>query len=415
MEGCSPTTVHGETTDWRLWEVTTSVMKSFSINRCLQITLIVSIIGAMVSFLLLLSRWSLATDSAHANAIFVGLVTDENTLVDQTWNWTSYQGLLRAESELGVVGKVYTSTSSVDYGPNLQQCVSDGNNLCISVGSSMADATWNIAQANPAVDFAIVDFAWNEAYPDNVRGMDFAVNETGFLAGTLAGLITESDVIGAIGGFPVPVVEGYIEGYRNGGQQANLNVSVSVVYTQDFADPAKGQQAAMDLINQGVDVIFNVAGCSGSSGILYAAQQGVWVIGVDFDEYFTTFGGGTTPGANRLLSSALKEVDLAVFDTINDVVTGGFTSGTVLYDLAQLNSAASVYTIAPDNEVLTRLIRLQGTGSIGLAPFHDAETSIPQSVKDDVDAVRQGIIDGTTDVNFSGRLYLPIVLKNTGS
>lgn len=366
----------------------------------------------------ILSSWSLTTDSAHANTVFVGLVTDENTLADQGWNWTSYQGLLRAESELGVVGKAYTSTSAVNYEPNLQQCVTDGNNLCVSVGWLMADATWNVAQANPSVDFAIVDFAWNEAYPDNLRGMDFAVNETGYLAGILAGLMTGSDKIGAIGGHPASEeVEGYIEGYRNGAQRANLDANVVVTYTYDFADQAKGQQAAMDLIAQDVDVIFNVAGQSGSAGILYAAQQGVWVIGVDFDEYFTTFGGGTTPGADKLLTSALKELDLAVFDTINDMVTGSFTSGTILYDLKQLNNVASVNFngIASGDTVFDHLIHAQGTNGIGLAPFHDADPSIPQSVRDSVDAVRQGIINGTIDVDSSGRLYLPIVLKNLGS
>ena len=158
-------------------------------NQRLQITPLGLIIGLTVLLLTILSSWSLSTDSAHANTVSVGLVTDENTLADQGWNWTSYQGLLRAESELGVVGKVYTSTSAADYEPNLQQCVNDGNNLCISVGFLMANATWNMAQANSTVDFAIVDYAYSEAYPDNLRGMDFAVNETGYLAGTLAGLM----------------------------------------------------------------------------------------------------------------------------------------------------------------------------------------------------------------------------------
>jgi basic membrane protein A len=385
-------------------------------NRWSQIMTIGLTLGLATMVFAILSSWPLATDSVRADTVSVGLVTDDQTLADQAWNWTSYQGLQCAEAKLGVVGKVYTSTSSIDYGTNLEYCVSDSNSLCISVGYYMADVTCNLAQANPAVDFAIVDFAWNETYPDNLRGMGFAVDETGFLAGTLAGLMTESDKVGAIGGFPIPVVEGYIEGYRNGAQQANLGATVIVTYTEDFDSEDKGHQATDYLISQDVDVIFNVAGKSGSAGILHAAQQGIWVIGVDFDEYFTTFDSGSAPGADKLLTSALKELNLAVFDTISDVVSGSFTSGTVLYDLERLNDAGSAYCngIVSENTISDYLVHSQGTNGVGLAPFHDADSSIPQNVRDGVDAVRQGIINDTIDVSFSGRLYLPVVLKNPG-
>jgi basic membrane lipoprotein Med (substrate-binding protein (PBP1-ABC) superfamily) len=88
-----------------LKEATIEVLKSLSVNRWRQITSLGLVIGSTVLLLAILSSWSLTTDSAHANTVSVGLVTDKNTLADQSWNWTSYQGLRRAESELGGVGK----------------------------------------------------------------------------------------------------------------------------------------------------------------------------------------------------------------------------------------------------------------------------------------------------------------------
>jgi basic membrane protein A len=309
---------------------------------------------------------------AEANPIAAGLVIEGPTVNDNGFNWSSYQGLLRAQSELGVVGKVYTSTSSADYGPNLQKCVNDGNTACISVGFGMADATMSKATANSSTKFAIVDFSWS-SYPDNLRGITFASDEVGYLAGILAGRMTQSDVIGAVGGMRIPSVESYIGGFRNGARCTNPDVTVIVTHTNNFSDPVRGARAAQEMIAQGADVIFSVAGQTGDGAVLTATQSGKWGIGVDADQYVTLFISGTVAGSDKLLSSAMKRTDNAVFDTIADVVSGTFTSGTVLYDLA--------------------------VDGVGLAPFHEAAPSVPQSVQDELEAARQGIISGTIDVN----------------
>jgi basic membrane protein A len=325
---------------------------------------------------------------ARAQSIAVGLVT-HGTVDDMGFNWLSYQGLLRAQSELGVVGAVYTSTSPADFAPNLQQCVDDGNDLCISVGFLMGDATLSAAEGNPGTDFAIVDFEW-DSYPDNLRGMVFAVDEASYLAGTLAGLMTESDVIGTIGGMQIPTIEDLVEGYRNGAQCANLDVTVLISYTGTFVDPDLGAQVAQDMIAQGADVIFAPAGLTGDGAVLTATQSGVWGIGVDTDQYVTLFMSGTVAGSDKLLSSAMKRLDNAVFDTIADVVYGTFTSGTVLYDLA--------------------------ADGVGLAPFHEADPFVPQSVRDALERVKQGIIRSTIDVDgpCPTYIYLPLVVKIFG-
>jgi hypothetical protein len=126
-------------------------------------------------------------------------------------------------------------------------------------------------------------------------------------------------------------------------------------------------------MSHGADVIFAAAGGTGNGAILYAAQNGVWAIGVDSDQYLTVFGGGTVAGSNKLLTSAMKRVDSAVYDTISDEVGAIFTSGTVTYDL--------------DND------------GVGLAPFHETDGSIPQATKDYLTSVETGIKNDSIDVD----------------
>ena len=324
---------------------------------------------------------------AQTGSTSVGLVSNRPVVDDQGFVWMSHQGLLRAETELGVNGTLYTSTNSAQYQPNLQQCSDDGNDLCISVGFEMADATLSAAQANTNTHFAIVDFSW-DSYPDNLRGIVFAADEAGYLAGTLAGLMTDSDLIGVIGGAPIPRVDQFVAGYRNGAQCLSPSVTVLVNYAYDFESPALGAELAQDMIGQGADVIFAPAGPTGAGAVLTATQSGVWGIGVDSDFYVTVFESGTVNGSEKLLTSAMKRADNVVFDTIEDVVSDTFTPGTALYDLE--------------------------ADGVGLAPFHDADPYVSQSVRDTLQDVEQGIIDGTIDVQHPCRsfVYLPLTIRN---
>ena len=329
--------------------------------------------GLLIPILFLtLLFWAGTTSSAAPATIAVGLVADGPEVNDGAFNQLSYEGLQRAETDLGVTGTVYTSATPADYGAQLQQCVDDGNDLCISVGFMMAEATWNAAQANPGIDFAIADTSWDQEYPVNLRGLIFAEEEVGYLAGTLAGLMTGSDVIGDIGGMAIPPVNNFVYGYRNGARCANPQVDVLIAYTGDFGDPDLGAQVAQDMIAQGADVIFAPAGATGNGAVLTATQSGAWGIGVDNDQYINIFDNGAVDGAEKLLSSAMKRLDNAVYDTIADAVATAFSPGTVRYNLA--------------------------VDGVSLAPFHDADAAIPQAVKDTLTDVRQDIIDGVIDV-----------------
>ncbi|MEJ5311428.1 MAG: ABC transporter substrate-binding protein [Anaerolineae bacterium] len=304
-------------------------------------------------------------------AIAVGLVTDGPEVYDKSFNELSFMGVLRSASELSATYQVYTSTSEADYMPNLQQCVLDGNALCIGVGFLMADAISQTAALYPGTTFAIVDYIW-ETTPPNLRALTFAEDEVGYLAGTLAALMSDSHIVGAVGGLPFPPVVRFIDGYHNGARCAAPATTILVTYTNTFDNPEIGAQAAQELLRQGADVIFGVAGLTGNGAILTATQSGAWAIGVDTDQYNTVFESGAVPGSDRLLSSAMKRMDNAVFDTISDVISGTFTAGTVLYTLAN--------------------------DGVGLAPFHETDPLIPLSVRSRLSGVEQGLREGWLDV-----------------
>jgi basic membrane protein A and related proteins len=190
-----------------------------------------------------------------------------------------------------------------------------------------------------------------------------------------------------VGGMEIPPVVHFAEGYRNGAQCANGRARVLINYTGTFVEPNLGAQVAQQMIAQGADVIFGAAGSTGNGAILTATQSGRWGIGVDSDQYYTLFDNGLVAGANKLLSSAVKRVDNATYDSIADVISGTFTSGNVLYSLVD--------------------------EGVGLAPFHGADLSVPQDVRNAIEAARQGIINGAIDVNEDCRvyLYLPLIRK----
>jgi basic membrane protein A len=316
----------------------------------------------------------------------VGLIPDGTGITDNNFNWFSYQGLVRAESELGVTGTVYTPTNNTEYEAKLLECVGDGNELCIAVGFPLKDATISVATSNPMVKFAIVDVG-SDTIPPNMRFILFRERQAGYLAGSLAGKMTTSDVIGAVAGMEIyPVVE-FAEGYRNGAQCANADVEVLINYTGTFVDPDLGADVAQDMISQGADTIFAIGGSTGQGAVLTATQSGEWGIGVDTDWYITVYEEGSVDGSDKLLSSAMKRMDNAVFDTISDYISGTFTSGEVYYTLVD--------------------------EGVGLAPYHETDPYVSQSVRDYIDFIEQGIINGTIDPHgsCSNYIYLPLLNK----
>jgi basic membrane protein A and related proteins len=249
----------------------------------------------------------------------VGLVTDIGGLNDRGFNQLAFQGLKQAESDLGVEIRVLESKSDADYIPNLQTLAEDGFNLIISVGFLMTEATAEAAQAFPDTKFAIVDSAFDPPI-ENAQGLLFKEQETGYLVGYMAGLVTESGTVSTVGGQKIPPVDRFIAGFQKGAKDANPNVKTLNGYSQDFVAQDKCKEVALDQISKKSDVVFQVAGGCGLGALDAAKQEGVWGIGVDADQGFL---------GDHVLTSALKRVDVSVFKTIESVVNDTFEGGGV--------------------------------------------------------------------------------------
>jgi basic membrane protein A len=311
-----------------------------------------------------------ATEAAAAGKFRVGLVTDVGKVNDGTFNQYAYEGMLKAAEEFGLDNAFIETQQPTDYEKNVVQFVDEGYNMIVTVGFMMGETTQKVAEANPDLKFAIVDFAYDPAIP-NVIGLVFREDQSGFMAGVLAGLMSQSKTVGIVAGMEIPAVKKFRNGYENGVKYICPDCNALGVYIDSFTDPARGKAAAESQIAEGADVIFGAGGPTGSGGILGAAQQGVWVIGVDQDEYYTTFKGGSEAGADKLLSSAMKRVDVAVYTAIKEAYEGTFEGRTAVFDAA--------------------------VDGVKLAPFHDTESAVPDEVKAKLDETFKMLADGSLE------------------
>jgi basic membrane protein A and related proteins len=302
----------------------------------------------------------------------VRLVTDIGKIDDRTFNQYAYEGMEAAAECFGFDTSYIETVSQADYARNIATSLEGGPDVLVTVGFLLATDTLAAANANPDTDFIGID-QFQEEFPENYVGVLFNEDEGGYLAGVMAASLSETGVIGVVGGREdVPPVVKLVNGYEAGARSVNPDIEVLSVYNESFEDTAKGESDAAQFIGDGADVIFGAGGKTGSAAVQAATEQGVWGIGVDQDEYFSTFNGGEAPGAELLATSAVKRVDLGVFDQIVAVLDGSFTGGA--------------YALTAEN------------GGITYAPFHDAD--IPEDVAARLEEVRQGLADGSIDTGL---------------
>jgi basic membrane protein A len=262
--------------------------------------------------------------SSEKKSIKAGVVTDIGGLNDRSFNFLANKGLEDAEADLGVQGRVLISKSNGDYVPNLTTLAQQQFDLIVSVGFLMGDATATVAGKLPDGQFAIVDFpaAGLKGKPKNVEGLLFKEQEAGYLAGYLAGLWAkdnDAQAVSTVGGQKIPPVDHYIAGFQAGAEAANPGIKTLNAYSQDFVAQDKCKEIALDQIAQGSKVVFQVAGQCGLGALDAAKEKGVQGIGVDADQAYL---------GDHILTSALKKVDVAVFDAIKRAQDGKFKGGT---------------------------------------------------------------------------------------
>jgi basic membrane protein A and related proteins len=297
-----------------------------------------------------------------AKKMRVGIVFDSGGRGDKSFNDSAWAGIERAQNEFDIEVKSVDSKAMKDFETNQNALAEQGIDLIFAVGFTQQQALQVVAPRFPNTKFAIVD---TEVDLPNVRALKFREEQGSYLAGYLAGLMTQTGKIGFVGGMTSDLIKKFETGYIAGAREANPNVQVlPVKYTESWDDVGLGKAAATVLFNQGADIVYHAAGRAGMGVIEAAREQGKFAIGVDSDQ------DDVAPGS--VLTSMVKRVDVAVYETIKDAVEGRFSGGTREYDLA-----------------------LNG---VGLTEFRHTKDKIGEENLRKLEEVRQRIVSGEITV-----------------
>jgi basic membrane protein A len=319
---------------------------------------------------------SSAAPSTDNSAFKACMVSDSGGFDDKSFNQTSHDGLVNAAADLGVSTAEVESSSDAEYADNIAEMVKAGCNSITTVGFLLGDATEAAAKKNKDIDFGIVDYGYDKP-PANLKGLVFDTGQPSYLAGYLAASQSESGIVGTFGGLNIPTVTIFMTGFLQGVEKYNKDEGADVKvlgwdgkdgsFTEDFEDKTKGQTVAEQMIQQGADVIFPVAGPAGLGGLQAAKDAGAHAIWVDTDGCVSA-----AEYCDILLSSVMKGMDVAVEQSIKDSLEGNFSSEVFLGTLEN--------------------------GGVGLAPYHDADATIDQAVKDKIEELKAQIISGEIKV-----------------
>lgn len=257
---------------------------------------------------------------ALANALKVGLVLDKGGRDDKSFNAAAFQGATEAKEKLGIDLKVVESSDDAALEPALQTFAQQGYPLVIGIGYIMRTPIERVSKKFPKTHFLLVDA---DAKSPNVRSILFKEHEGSFLVGALAALTSKTKTVGFVGGMAIPLIRRFELGYRAGVRHIDPKATVVVNYVGESSDawrnPMKGKELALSQYNKNADIIFAAAGAS-ASGVFDAAEQlKKFIIGCDSNQNWIK------PG--RVLTSMLKRVDKAVYETIKLEKEGKFTAG----------------------------------------------------------------------------------------
>ena len=268
------------------------------------------------------------TPPAASGGMNVGMVTDVGGIQDQSFNMMANSGLEQAKRELKVNPQVVESQQASDYQPNLEALAQKDCKVIFAVGFALADAVNEIAERYPNVQFAIIDSA--DAKHPNVTGLTFREEEGSFLAGALAGEVTQKNALGFVGGQKIPLIEKFEAGFRAGVKTTNPKATVTAKYTNNWEKVDMGKEMALSLFNGGADIVMHASGKCGLGVIDAAKEKGApyYAIGVDADQDYLGCADPKHPGPpSRVLASMMKRVDVAVFSVCKELADGKFKPG----------------------------------------------------------------------------------------
>ncbi|MEM8921867.1 MAG: BMP family ABC transporter substrate-binding protein [Actinomycetota bacterium] len=307
----------------------------------------------------------LYADAEADTDLKVGLVAGAANIDDGTFSQAAFEGMEAAGRCFGLETSFLESAGD-DSAGQLDTMLTKDVDIVITVGFPFQDVTLDAAADRPDLRFIGVDQG-NPDDLDNYVAIAFRDDQVGFIAGAMAGLLTEGGIVAVVAGpDTVPPVVAIADGFEAGVAHTNPEATVLRRHLDSFVDPESGAATAQANVGNGADVVFGAAGDTGTAATRVAATSGAWAIGVDQDEYFTTFAGGAEPGANRLATSAIKRVDLGVFLTLAAYSIGEVEGGGLL--------------LGAEN------------GGVGYAPFHQAD--IGDDVAVALEDIRLGLASG---------------------
>ena len=246
------------------------------------------------------------------------MITDVAGVNDQSFNQSAWEGLQQAEKELGVEVKYLESKQDSDYATNIETLVDEDVDLILGVGMKLSDAIKEGAELYPDQNFVIVDEELTDI--SNVKSILFNAQESAYLAGLVAGKTTKTDNVGFIGGMQLPTVDTFKYGFMAGVKAVNPDATIQVQYANSFTDQAKGKAIANQMYSNGADIVFTCGGDVGTGSIEAAKENGKFAIGVDRDQ--------SDLAPENVLTSAIKRVDVGVYETVKAYLDGTFEGGT---------------------------------------------------------------------------------------
>ncbi len=271
---------------------------------------------------------STGTTAGKGANVKVGLVFDVGGRGDQSFNDAAYAGLERAMKDLGVRQDNIEYIEPGEGGDResaLRQLAAGEYDLIFGIGFLFSDDILAVAKDFPTKHFACVDMNVPESgeLPANVVALKFKEEEGSYLVGALSGWLTKTNEVGFVGGMQIPLIKKFEAGYVAGVKKANPAATVDVKYAgvdgNAFKNPTKGKELALAIYGGGADIIYHASGSTGLGVFEAANEKGMFAIGVDSDQH------SAMPG--RVVTSMIKRVDVAVFDTIEDQIDGRFPGG----------------------------------------------------------------------------------------
>ena len=303
----------------------------------------------------------------------IGLVGGLGGFSDAGFNQNIMTGFQNAANDFPMLCQARESRTVADFTLNINYFLSNGFNLIITLGSDAAQATIDAAKANPGTDFVILDYSMATP-PANLLCAVFDVDQSsfpcGFLAAWWAFKQDQTDPLaGFVAGPDIPEIRQFSVSYTNGIAYFNSlykkNVQTLGYFATSFSDTLQGANLADSLLKQNINTIFAFAGKTGNGALYKVREAGKWAIGVDVDQYFSIPQVGPV-----LLTSCMKELDNIIYDILSAYYNQNFPGGTSIHGNL-------------------------GNGGVGMAPFHDYDPLIPDSIKLAIDNIQTGIKNGT--------------------